>query len=317
METLKILITGVSGFIGSNIAHQLVSENHEVYGISRNPDLNWRLSDIKKELIYVPTDISVYKDLRNSMVSIKPDGIIHCAQYGAYPNESGIRDAYSINLTGLFNILEVSSEFNTDWLINSGTSFEYSGSTHKLSEGIKTKPRSYYGVFKSAATNLLSLYSGIKKIKLVTLRIFQAYGPYEARGRLAPYVVYNLIENGSIRLNNPHLRRDFVYVKDVTSAVEKTIRAVDKFSEHEIFNIGSGKSRSIKDFVQAGKKVLHSSSEIILGNSVAKPEDSVHQLVANNNKAINILGWKPDYDIAEGIKDFSGWLEKRIDYYKQ
>ena len=60
---------------------------------------------------------------------------------------------------GLFNILEVSSEFNTDWLINSGTSFEYSGSTHKLSEGIKTKPRSYYGVFKSAATNLLSLYS--------------------------------------------------------------------------------------------------------------------------------------------------------------
>ena len=317
METLKILITGVSGFIGSNIARHLLKENHEIYGISRNSDLNWRLSDMRKEVTYLPTDISVYKDLQNSMERIKPDGIIHCAQYGAYPHESGIRDAYNINLTGLFNILEVSSELNVGWLINLGTSFEYSGSSHKLSERATTKPTSYYGVFKSAATNLLNLYSGIKEIKMETLRIFQAYGPYEARGRLAPYVVCNLLENRSIKLNNPHLKRDFVYVKDVASAVEKTIRAVDKFHGHEIFNIGSGKSRSIKDFVQTGKKVLNSGSEIILGNSVAKPEDSVSQLVADNTKAMNTLGWKPDYDIGKGIDDFSGWLEERIDYYKQ
>ncbi len=317
METLKILITGVSGFIGSNIARKLLNENHEIYGVSRNCDTNWRLNDIKKELIYIPTDITVYKDLQDSMQSIKPDGIIHCAQYGAYPYETGISDAYNINLTGLFNILEFSSRLSASWLINLGTSFEYSGSSHKLSERTRTKPTSYYGVFKSAASNLLTLYSGIKEIKLATLRIFQSYGPYEARGRLAPYVVYNLLENKSIKLNNPHLRRDFVYVKDVASAVEKTIRAVDKFHGHEIFNIGSGKSSSIKDFVQAGKKVLNSGSEIIFGNSVAKPEDSVGQLVADNTKAMNILGWNPEYDLGKGIDDFSGWLKERIDYYKQ
>jgi len=316
METLKILITGASGFIGSNIVRHLLKENYEVYGGSRSSEITWRLRDISKEFVYIANDITEYKSLRDTIEKVKPDGIVNCAQYGAYAFEKKISDIYNINVSGLFNLLEISSEFNINFLINSGTSFEYSGSANKISEDAQAKPVSNYGVFKAAGTNLLSLYSNIKKMKLVTLRVFQAYGPYEAKGRLAPYVLCALLRNEPIRLNNPSLKRDFVYVKDIASAVEKSIKSMDRFQVHEIFNIGSGKSTSIKDFVLTGKKVLNSNSEIIFGNIAGKPEDNVSQLIADNTKATNIMGWNPDYDISNGIKDFSAWMKERIDYYK-
>jgi len=74
---------------------------------------------------------------------------------------------------------------------------------------------------------------------------------------------------------------------------------------------------NIMNSVYKRKNVLNSDSEIIPGNTVGKPEDSVSQLVANITKARNVIGWNPDYDIKRGIKDFSNWLGERINYYKQ
>ena len=64
------------------------------------------------------------------------------------------------------------------------------------------------------------------------------------------------------------------------------------------------------------KKVLNPDSEIILRNTVGKPEDYVSQLIADNTKARNMIGWNAGYDISKGMEYFSGWLEERINYYK-
>jgi len=64
------------------------------------------------------------------------------------------------------------------------------------------------------------------------------------------------------------------------------------------------------------KKVLNPDSEIIFGNTVGKPEDSISQLIADNTEALDMIGWNAGYDISKGMEYFSGWLEERINYYK-
>ena len=316
MESLKILITGVSGFIGSNISRHLINKNHEVYGLMRNSEINWRLKDIQDQMVFKTANVLSYDDLHTIVKEIRPDGIIHCAQYGAYPQENNTREIYDVNLGGLFNILEVSSEFNINWLINSGTSFEYSGSGDKIEENAQSNPRSYYGIYKSACTNLLTMYSKMQETKFLTLRIFQAFGPYESKGRLAPYVIYNLINNRNIQLNNPYLERDFTYIRDISDAFEKSIQTIDSIEKHEIFNIGSGTSTSIQDFVSAGKNIINSSSKIVFGSFAQKPEDMINRLVADNSKANKILKWTPKYNVGKGIEDYFSWMRDRLDFYK-
>lgn len=317
MESLKILVTGVTGFIGSNVASHLANEHHEIYGLTRNEGYNWRLESEKDRIQLVRSDISSYEEISSALQNIKPDGIINCSQYGAYPTEKSNRSMFDVNIGGLFNILEICSKFNISWLINCGTSFEYGGSREGLRESVSTHPNSYYGIFKSMETNMLDLYSKLVNTKLMTLRIFQAYGPFESKGRLVPYLLYNLLNNMDIHLNNPYLERDFTYIKDISGAFSNAITAFDNLEKHEIINIGTGTYTSVQEFANTGKIVLDSSSQITMGHMAAKPEDQINRIFAEVTKAKALLKWIPKFQVSDGIKDFAVWLKDRLDYYKE
>lgn len=317
MEAFKILITGVTGFIGSNVASHLANENHEIYGVSRNERNNWRLEDQKDRIRLVGSDVSSYERTYSTVENIKPDGIIHCAQYGAYPTEKSNKAMFDTNVGGLFNILDVSTKFHVNWLINCGTSFEYSGSKESIAESFSSNPNSSYGISKATGSNMLDLYSRIIDTKLMTLRIFQAYGPFEPKGRLVPYLLYNMINNLDIHLNNPYLERDFVYIKDVATAFSNAIRVIDNLGTHEIINIGTGTYTSIHDFANIGKKVIDSSSHISVGGSASKPEDRVDRIYADISKAMKLLNWSSKFQVMDGIKDFSVWMRNKLDYYRE
>ena len=316
MESHKILVTGATGFIGANVAIHLANEGHEIYGLSRNGEYNWRLEDERDSIRLVKCDISSYEETYSTIENVKPDGIIHCSQYGAYPKEKSNKIMFETNNTGLFNIIDACTKFSADWLINCGTSFEYDGIERGIKESINSNPHSYYGIFKATGTRMLDLYSEMMSTKLMTLRIFQAYGPFEAKGRLVPYLIYNLISNLDIHLNNPNLERDFTYIKDITTAFSKAIKVMDNLEKHEVINVGSGKYTSILDFANAGKNVINSSSQIILDNLQTKPEDRINRIFADVTKAKMIIRWNPKFQVSEGIKDFAIWLKDRLDYYK-
>lgn len=316
MESLRILITGVTGFIGANLAIHLAENYNEIYGLSRSGEYNWRLEDGGHKIKLVKSDISFYDRTYSAIENIKPDGIIHCSQYGAYPKEKSNRAMFETNNAGLFNILDICTKLNVNWLINCGTSFEYDGSEESIKETSISNPHSYYGIFKATGTRMLDLYSKMIDTKLMTLRIFQVYGPFETKGRLVPYLLYNLINNLDVHLNNPYLERDFTYIEDIKTAFSNSIKAMDNLDKHEVINVGSGKYTSIQDFANTAKNVINSSSRIILDNLQTKPEDQINRIFGDINKAKMILKWYPKFQVSEGIKDFAIWLKGKLDYYK-
>ena len=166
MESVKILITGISGFIGSNLARHFLNGNYEIYGLTRSQISNWRLVGIKDQIAIRKGDITNYDELYDLIKAIKPDGIIHCSQYGAYLTEVDLKDIYRINLTGAFNLVNAASQLSTGWLINAGSSFEYGNASGKLSETDSCQPASQYGVFKFLSSSLISLFPSISRIKI-------------------------------------------------------------------------------------------------------------------------------------------------------
>ena len=151
----------------------------------------------------------------------------------------------------------------------------------------------------------------------MTLRIFQAYGPYEPKGRLVPYLLYNLINNSDVHLNNPYLERDFIYIKDITTAFSNAVKAIDNLEKHETINVGTGTYNSIMHVAETGKNIMNSSSQIILNNLLTKPEDRIDRLFADITKAKTLLEWNPKFQVSEGLRDFAIWLKDRLDYYKE
>ena len=201
-------------------------------------------------------------------------------------------------------------------LINSGSCFEYGKSTGKLSEKEGCRPASIYGTFKCLSTNLVSQFSSISKIRTITLRIFQAYGPYEVKGRLVPYVLYSLIKGERISLKTPNLKRDFVFTEDVTRAFEQSIEIVEDLDQNEIINIGTGDSTSIVNLVRIAKNVTRSGSTIDYGNHAEKPEDDLGKLEADITKAQRVIGWSPRYGLKDGLRIYSEWMKDRLEFYR-
>ncbi|MDS0256843.1 NAD-dependent epimerase/dehydratase family protein [Thermoplasmatales archaeon AK] len=143
MESLKILITGVTGFIGSNVANHLADKNHEIYGITRNGKYNWHLEEQRDKISLISSDVTSYEKTQSIVESIRPDWIINCSQYGAYATEKDTRTTSETSVRRLFNILDISVKFHVGWLINCGTSFDYVGSKEGIAENVPPRPNSF------------------------------------------------------------------------------------------------------------------------------------------------------------------------------
>ena len=301
----NILITGVAGFIGSNLADMLLKKNFNVIGID---NLSYGV------LEQIPRGVDFHnKDIRNQDIHqlfTDIDCVFHLAAKNSLIDcENNPSETLDINVNGTKNIFDAAQKKNVRKVIYAESSAVYEGSQNLPSNESDVAPQSLYAKSKMATNVIANDFLQSHGLISTGLRYFNVYGPKQDYRRTIPpvfsaFIIKLLQKKAPTIYGDGSKKRDFVYVDDVNNF---HLMCIDNHkTNNEVFNIGSGKNYSIKD--------IYEQIRLILGSDIsplfeANFDFEAQENLANIDKA-KLIGWNPKTDLNSGLK-------KSIDYIKE
>jgi len=306
LRNTRVLVTGVSGFIGSHLAKRLVKEGAEVSGLARANSNLWRLENIDNEIKIHYGDLRDFASVKTAISAIKPQKIFHLAAYVDTSRSLAlVDDMVEVNLRGTLNLIQALNGIHYDCFINTGASEEYGDNPTPFREDQIPNPVSPYSASKASATVFCQMFHKTCNAPIVILRPFLTYGPGQQGNMLIPSLIRKTIMGEEFEMTKGEQTRDFNYVDDVVDAYIKasvTPRAIG-----EIINIGSGLEYKVIDVVKLVLRLMRSSLEPRVGTLDYRPRETLH-FFCDNGKAREILGWQPAINLEEGLKNTINWF---------
>jgi UDP-glucose 4-epimerase len=314
--SMKILVTGGAGFIGSNVVDGYIKAGHEVLVVDNL--LTGKRSNVNPDARFYNMDIRS-QDMRELIGKYRPDIICHHAAQISVPDSvsNPVQDA-EINIIGLINLLESAAKHKAKKVIfiSSGGAIYGEASEYPTSESCRPKPFSPYAVSKYSSEHYLDYYMHHYGLDYTTLRYANIYGPRQiphAEAGVVAIFMDNLIKGKSSILNHfpddyEGMVRDYCYVGDVVKA---NLNALDK-GGGEYFNIGTGlgtKTLTLYNIIFKAFKELRPGVSEKLAVPIkkkARPGD-VPKSCLIVEKARYILGWSPETTLEEGIRRTLDW----------
>ncbi len=309
------IITGGAGFIGSNLAKQLIKGGNTVYVLD---DLSSGFErNIPPEAVFYKTDVSNADLLTGLNIPGRIDCIFHLAAQssGEASFEDPSRDI-DINYKGTYNILKFARLKQCKRFIFTSSMSVYgkvSDDKDYAYENSPCNPLSYYGCNKLASEKLIALFAKNANIEYTIFRLFSVYGPGQnmhniKQGIVSIYFSY-LLNSLPIQVKGSLDRfRDFVYIDDVIDVLIKSEN--NKNTYGDIFNLGTSVKTSVRELLSfilaAYKKNDFSKWVIVKGNT---PGD-INGCIANIDKLKAALGWRPKYHLKSGIVKMKDWIEE-------
>ena len=246
---MKVLITGATGFVGANLFEHMIAGN-ETHLVVRESSDTWRIDNLKKEAAGVwPAELSDREAVFTLMAQVKPQVVFHVATYGGLPFQSDKNRMIDANLRGTVNLIDAAVENGVQVFLNTGSSSEYGVKDHPMREDEICEPVNFYGVTKLAATNYCTMIGKGLGFKVCTLRLFSPFGKYEDPSRLYPSIISALGNDERPKLGNPDSVRDFIEIEKVVSVYSQLAGA--EFPPGAVFNVGSGRQQTIREFCLA------------------------------------------------------------------
>ena len=309
LKDKQILVTGGAGFVGSNLVRRLVKDGCRVVVLEKPAADLWRLKDIIHQLEIVYFDLGFGQGQELIKKIPKAEIIYHLASAGVNQSETNCELIMRSNLLGSSQMLELARALKVERFIYSGSCFEY-GEGVSLSEKSFPAPISEYDVSKLAGWFLANSFFHRYALPVVSLRLFNLYGPYEGAHRLVPYAVNNALKSKDIKLTLGEQKRDFVFIDDL---VEGFIAAGN--TENIIgstFNLASGKLTSVKDVVNMIIELTNSESKPIFG-ALEYRKSEIMILSGDPSKAEKELGWSVKNSLKDGLKKTIEWFKENKD----
>jgi len=335
---MKILVTGIAGFIGFHTCLKLVNLGHEVYGIDNindyyDPKLKFdRLNELgfneaESKLFKKEVKSTKFKHLRFSRIDLVDDENINLLfkqeQFEVVCNlaaQAGVR--YSIenpkayidsNISGFLNILEGCRNHKVKHLVYASSSSVY-GENKKVpfeTTDSVDHPISLYAATKKSNELMAHTYGHLYDFKTTGLRFFTVYGPW-GRPDMAYYLFAEaILKNEPIKVfNNGEMERDFTYVDDIVNGVTNIIeKNIDHREHYKIYNIGNNKTESLKYFIETIEKAI--GKKAIKEMYPMQPGD-VPKTFADITNLIKDYNYAPNTNILKGINGFIDWYLKYI-----
>lgn len=318
------LITGVAGFIGSNLLEKLLQLNQTVIGIDNfSTGHNKNLEDVRllisdkqwKKFKFIEGDIANFETCNK--VCNKIDYVLHQAALGSVPRS--IQDPISSNLsnvTGFLNMLTAAKDANVLNFVYAASSSTY-GDHPDLpkKEHLIGNPLSPYAVTKYVNELYASVFYSSYGLNTIGLRYFNVFGRRQdkngAYAAVIPKWVASFIDNQPVQINGDgSTSRDFCYVDNAVQANILAATVTNTNSLNQIFNVAVGDRTTlleladiIKDNIPTG-----SSSEMIFKEF---REGDVKHSQADISKAKSLLAYEPSHNVEQGIKETVAWYLTR------
>ena len=308
--SMKVLLTGAAGFLGSHLSLKLIEQKHEVIAID---DLSTGSIKNIKHLINDPNYSFIEHDVRIPY-QVKVDAILNFACPASPVNyqKDPVR-TIETNFLGMINLLHLANETGAR-IIQASTSEIYGDPTQspqKESYWGNVNPigiRSCYDEGKRAAETLCFDYKRQHNLDTRVIRIFNTYGPNMAigDGRVVSNFIVQALRNEPINIyGDGKQTRSFCYVSDLVEGIYKLLQ-LDKNPETPI-NLGNPNEFTILELAKFVIEITNSKSEIV-NNPL--PLDDPKQRCPDISLAKSTLNWKPTIELREGI-------EKTAAYFKQ
>jgi len=293
-----VLVTGGTGFVGTNLCAALVSAGALVHAIHKNES-----TPIKQiaNVSYHTLNVNDLEKLANFLKTIKPNYIFHlAADIDRKRDVEQFRESTTTNLIGLLNILQtiVSLGYRMP-LILAGTAEEYGDRPVPFREDVQEKPVSPYSFSKVASTYLARTFYSAYSLPIVILRPTIAYGPNQKGDMFIPSLIRALSSGNEFKMTKGEQTRDFIFIDDLIEAYLLAGLSAEKLAG-ETINIGYGHPHKLKEVAKKIGELMGKPDKIMYGASPYRIGE-VMQYFVDNSKAKRMLGWKPRTDLEKGL----------------
>jgi nucleoside-diphosphate-sugar epimerase len=297
LKNKKVLITGGRGFLGTYLVKALLEQQAQVYVIDLAAASN------QADVHYHQINLLEYIPLKDCIAKIQPDYVYHlAASLNRTRDFTQTPALMNINLNGTVNLLNALSNVTYQKLIYVSTSEVYGGNNiiAPFKEDASFIPASPYALSKYCAEVAIQTFSEIYAKNYTILRLFNFYGQGLSTDFFIGQLIKKLKINAEFDMTKGEQKRDYLYIKDVIGAL---FLAQNSKANQCVFNVCSGQAISIKDIALEIKNLLNSESHINFG-TLNYRNNEVWNMVGDNNKMKEVLGWQPEYTFIQGLKDY-------------
>lgn len=317
----KVLITGITGFIGGELAHRLISD-YEVHGIakqSRSRNMK-SLEDIKNEITLHEVDITDYMSVENLINKIKPDKILHLAALS--PVRASFEHPLEYNrvtATGTINVahaIHKLSDFKDRRLVFASTAEVYGLQPQKepFKEDLPLLPSSPYACAKAYSDMYIRMLVNVYDLNGVILRCVNTYGRKYDKSFYIEYLIDRMLNNEEIYIGAPKSIRDYMYVDDHVNAYVLAMEMPD--ARGQVFNVSTGIGTENADVaLKLADLFGYDTDKLRIGeyppNYPNRPISSDQPyLVLDASKIKKMLKFPEPVSLNDGLK-------RTVDYWKQ
>ncbi len=322
-QSIKILVTGGAGFIGSNLCERLLKEGYQVVCLD---DLSTGFLHNIEDFLNLPSFQFIQGDIRNFETCCEAvkdcQFVFHQAALGSVPRSiNNPLSTNSVNITGFLNVLEAAKQAKVRRFIFAASSSTYGDSkTLPKVEDEIGKPLSPYAVTKLVNELYADVFCRTYGLSYIGLRYFNVFGknqdPDGAYAAVIPKFVKQLIQLESPVINGDgSFSRDFTYIENVVEANLLALRTENEEALNQVYNVACGESTTLKELAEIIQKVLAEKDDRIGKVAIHYGEqrmgDIPHSL-ASIEKIGSLLEYCPRILIEDGLRKSVNWYWKKI-----
>jgi len=306
------VLVGGSGFLGMNLARELLSAGYNVTIADTSPLLSHGFSDMAKGVNFCQID---FRDHEKMQAVLKKQEILFHLACSSLPStsvaemENDIKD----NVVGSIELFRIAAKNGVKKIIfpSSGGTVYGNADSVPISEKFPTNPICSYGITKLTTEKYLIYFNKIFGVDYLIYRISNLYGPGQNPSGiqgLIPCVINRMLKGMPINIFGDGKNiRDYIYVRD---AVEAFVLGMKMDLKNDVFNVGTGKGYTINQIIEITSRITGVKPAVAY--SEKRPID-VKANVLNSQKIESLTGWKANIPIEKGIADTFSWVKGLID----